>query len=85
MKKKKNNCDINKNIRFFINLHLYHYLFKVQFNKATSKTWTRTLKNMEYMGSKIMSDFRELCFNKIYVSTHKMKRANNIDQVSKFV
>ena len=37
------------------------------------------------MGSKIMSDFRELCFNKIYVSTHKMKRANNIDQVSKFV
>ena len=47
MKKKKNNFDINKNIRFFINLHLYHYLFKVQFNKATSKTWTRTQENLD--------------------------------------
>ena len=26
---------------------MYLYLFKVQFNKATSKTWTRTLKNMD--------------------------------------
>ena len=91
MKKKKNNdCDINKNIRFFINLHLYHYLLKFNLIRlllkpgpGPRKTWT--LKNMEYMGLKIMSDFRELCFNKIYVSTHKMKRANSIDQVSKFV
>ena len=55
-----------------MNLYLYHCLFKVHFNKATSKTWTRTLKNMEYVGLKNMSDFKELCFNKIYVSTHKM-------------
>ena len=46
MKNKQNNYDINRNIRFFINLYLYFYLFKVEFNKATSKTWTRTLKNM---------------------------------------
>ena len=45
MKNKQNNYDINRNIRFFINLYLYLYLFKVQFNKATSKTWT--LKNMD--------------------------------------
>ena len=44
---KQNNCDINRNIRFFINLYLYLYLFKVQFNKATSKTWTQTLKNLD--------------------------------------
>ena len=34
---KQNNYDINRNIRFFINLYLYLYLFKGQFNKATSK------------------------------------------------
>ena len=68
----------NRNIRFFINLYLYLYLFKVQFNKATSKTWTWALKNMNlgkpgiYMGLKNMSDFRELCLNKIYISTHKI-------------
>ena len=68
----------NRNIRFFINLYLYLYLFKVQFNKATSKTWSWTLKNMNpgkhaiYMGLKNMSDFRELCLNKIYISTHKI-------------
>ena len=45
--KQKNNYDIKRNIRFFINLYLYLYLFKVQFNKATSKTWTQTLKNMD--------------------------------------
>ena len=38
MKNKQNNYDINRNIRFFINLYLYFYLFKVEFNKATSKT-----------------------------------------------
>ena len=32
-----------------------------------------------------MSDFTELCFNKIYISTHKIERANNIDGVNKFV
>ena len=32
-----------------------------------------------------MSDFRELCFNKIYISTHKIDRANNIDRVNKFI
>ena len=72
---------------------MYLYLFKVQFNKATSKTWTRTMKNMdpEKHGSWKtwniygMSDFRELCFNKIYISTHKIDRANNIDRVNKFV
>ena len=59
-------------------MYLYHYLFKVQFNKATSKTCTKTLKNLDpgkhgiYMGLKNMFDFRELCFNKIYVCTHKM-------------
>ena len=79
---KQNNCDINRNIRFFINLYLYLYLFKVQFNKATSKTWTRTLKNLDpekhgswkawnNMGLKNMSDFTELCFNKISISTQK--------------
>ena len=35
----------NRNIRFFLNLYLYLYLFKVQFNKGTSKAWTRILKN----------------------------------------
>ena len=76
--KKQNNHDINKNIRFFINLYLYYNLFKVQFNKATSRNFIWTLKNMDpgkhefYMGLKNMSDFRELCFDEIYVSTHKM-------------
>ena len=76
--KKQNNHDINKNIRFFINLYLYYNLFKVQFNKATSRNFTWTRKNMDpgkheiYMGWKNMSDFRELCFNEICVSTHKM-------------
>ena len=78
MKNKQNNYDINKDNRFFINLYLYMYLFKVQFNNASSKNCTWTLKNMDpgkygiYMRSKNMSDFRELCFNKIYVSTHKI-------------
>ena len=45
LKNKQNNYDINRNIRFFINLHLYLHLFKVQFTKATSKTWT--LKNLD--------------------------------------
>ena len=78
MKNKQNNYDINRNIRFFTNLYLHLYLFKAQFNKATSKTWTRTLKNMDpgkqgiYMALKNMSDFIELCLNKIYVSTHKI-------------
>ena len=36
---KQNNYDINRNIRFFINL----YLYLLQFNTATSKTWTQTL------------------------------------------
>ena len=57
---KQNNYDINRNIRFFINLYLYLYLFKRQFNKATSKnldpdlekpgprkTWI--LESMEYI------------------------------------
>ena len=47
MKNKQNNYDINRNIRFFINLYLYLHLFKVQFNKATSKTWTQTQKNLD--------------------------------------
>ena len=48
MKNKQNNYDINsRNIRFFTNLYLHLYLFKAQFNKATSKTWTRTLKNLD--------------------------------------
>ena len=34
MKNKQNNYDINRNIRFFINLYLYLYLFKVQFNNS---------------------------------------------------
>ena len=78
MKNKQNNYNINRNIRFFINLYLYLYLCKVQFNKATSKTWTQTLKNTDpgkhgiYVGLKNMSDFRELCLNKIYVSSHKI-------------
>ena len=56
----------SRNIRFLINLYLYLYLFKVQFNKVTSKTWSWSLKNMDpgkhaiYMGLKYMSDFREL-------------------------
>ena len=39
-----------------MNLYLYLYILKVQFNKATSKTWTQALKNMDpgkhgiYMG-----------------------------------
>ena len=70
MKNKQNNYDINRNIRFFINLYYLH-LFKVQFKKAISKTWMQTLKNRDpgkdgiHMGLKNMSDFRELCFNKI--------------------
>ena len=40
---KQNNYDINRNIRFFINL----YLYLLQFNTATSKTWTQTLKNLD--------------------------------------
>ena len=83
MKNKQNNYDVNRNIRFFIDLYLYLYLFKVQFSKATPKTWTQTLKNLDpekhgsgkhgiYMGLKNMSDFRELCFNKICVSSHKI-------------
>ena len=82
MKNKQNNYDINRNIRFFINLYLYLHLFKVQFNKATSKTWTWTLKNMIpgkhgiHMELKNMSDLRELKIsnfqNKIYVSTHEI-------------
>ena len=63
--KQKNNYYINRNIRFFINLYRYLSLLKVQFNTGTSKTWTRTLKNMDpgkhgiYMGLKNMSDFRQ--------------------------
>ena len=34
MKNKQNNYDINKSIWFFINLCLYLYLFKVQFNNS---------------------------------------------------
>ena len=47
MKNKQNNYNINRNIRFFINLYLYLYLCKVQFNKATSKTWTQALKTLD--------------------------------------
>ena len=47
MKNKQNNYDINRNIRFFINLYLYLHPFKMQFNKATSKTSTQTLKNLD--------------------------------------
>ena len=82
----KYNSDVSRNIRFFINLYLYLYLFKLQFSKATSKTWTGGLglwktwawKNMDsrkhriYMRLKNMSDFTELSFNKIYVSTHNI-------------
>ena len=32
--KLKHNYDINRNIRFFINLYLYLYLFKMQFNNS---------------------------------------------------
>ena len=31
---KQNNHYVNRNIRFFINLYLYLYLFKVQFNNS---------------------------------------------------
>ena len=38
VKNKQNNYDKNRNIRFFINLYLCLYLFKVQCNKATCLT-----------------------------------------------
>ena len=34
MKNKQINYDINRNIRFFISLYQYIYLFKVQFNNS---------------------------------------------------
>ena len=76
---KQNNYDINRNIRFFINL----YLYLLQFNMATSKTWTQTLKNLDpekhgsqktwniYEITKLCLTL-ELCFNQIYISTHKI-------------
>ena len=36
-------------LSYIVLYYLYLYLFKVQFNNVTSKTWTQTLENMEYI------------------------------------
>ena len=64
-------CFPFENLSLFI-CRKYDFFIKVlSHERATSKTWTRTLKNRDpekpgiSIGLKNMSDFRELCFIKI--------------------